>query len=37
MWSVFGLKLYFGFFGLDLGSFVSKAFEVVANVNGPVT
>ena len=26
MWSVFGRKLYFGFFGIDLGSFVAKVF-----------
>ena len=34
MWSIFGLKLYFGFFGIDLGSFVSKVFVVVANGSG---
>ena len=34
MWSVFGLKLYFGFFGIDLGSFISKVFMVVANGSG---
>ena len=34
MWSVFGLKLYFGFFGIDLGSFISKVFVVVANASG---
>ena len=34
MLSIFGLKLYFGFFGIDLGSFVSKVFVVVANGSG---
>ena len=34
MWSVFGLKLYFGFFGIDVGSFVSKVFVDVANGSG---
>ena len=34
MWSIFCLKLYFGFFGIDLGSFVSKVFADVANTSG---
>ena len=34
MWSIFGLKLYFGFFGIDLGSFVSKVFVDVGNTSG---
>ena len=34
MWSIFGPKLYFGFFGADLGSFVSKVFVDVGNGSG---
>ena len=34
MWSIFGLKLYFGFFGIDLGSFISKVFVDVGNTSG---
>ena len=34
MWSIFGLKLYFGFFGIDLGSFISKVFVDVRNGSG---
>ena len=34
MWSIFGLKLYFGFFGIDLGSFISKVFVDVENASG---
>ena len=34
MWSIFGLKLYFGFFGIDLGSFISKVFVDVGNASG---
>ena len=32
--SYFGLKLYFGFFGIDFGSFVSKVFVDVGNGSG---
>ena len=34
MWSIFGCKLYFGFFGIDLGSFISKVFVDVTNASG---
>ena len=34
MWSIFGLKLYFGFFGIDFGSFISKVFVDVGNASG---
>ena len=34
MWSIFGHKLYFGFFGIDLGSFISKIFVDVGNASG---
>ena len=34
MWSVFGRKLYFDFFGIDLGSFVTKVFVAKAYGSG---
>ena len=37
MWSVFGRKLYFGFFGIDLGSFVAKVFVAMANGSGSLS
>ena len=37
MWSVFGRKLYFGFFGIDLGSFMTKVFVAMANGSGSLS
>ena len=34
MWSVFGRKLYFGFFGIDLESFIARVFVAMANASG---
>ena len=34
MWNVFGRKLYFGFLGIDLGSFMAKVFVAMANASG---
>ena len=37
MWGVFGRKLYFGFFGIDLGSFVAEVFVAMANGSGSLS